>query len=309
MQHKSFLNNIVRLLLLFIGFNIIGSIVTIILLKSLFNLDSISVLNNIQSQTVDSSSIVALKFMQLIQVFFSFIIPAHLFAKQQSGNQIVDYLHLNITHYKHFIFGVLLIFAISPVVSYLSIINDQIHFPSYLSSLELFFRNQQTQSEKFSLLFLRDNTGLNLAINIFIVGVLAAISEELFFRGVLQKILFDSTKNIHLSIFICSVVFSALHQEFYSIIPRVLLGMLLGYAFVFSKSLWVPILIHFVNNASAVLLDSLYKQNIISFNPNSNEYFGITGIIVSLITTIALFWYWKKNKEASLVIYYGEKLD
>ena len=85
--------------------------------------------------------------------------------------------------------------------------------------------------------------------------------------------------------------------------------MLLGYAFIFSKSLWVPILIHFVNNASAVLLDSLYKQNIISYNPNSNEYFGITGIIVSLIATIALFWYWKKNKEASLVIYYGEKLD
>ena len=159
------------------------------------------------------------------------------------------------------------------------------------------------------MLFLRDNTGLNLAINIFIVGVLAAVSEELFFRGVLQKILFDSTKKIHLSIFICSVVFSALHQEFYSVIPRVLLGMLLGYAFIFSKSLWVPILIHFVNNASAVLLDSLYKQNIISYNPNSNEYFGITGIIVSLIATIALFWYWKKNKEASLVIYYGEKLD
>ncbi len=309
MPPKSFLNSILRLILLFVGFNILGAIVTQLLLKGLFNVDVLSVLNKINGPDVDSATINALKFIQFIQVFFSFVIPAHLFAKQQSGNEVVDYLKLKPTPWKHFLIGIVFVFAISPLVSFTSFLNEQITFPSFFSNVESFFRNQQTQAEKFSVLFLRDNTGKDLIINLFVVGFLAAISEELFFRGVLQKILINRIKNIHFAILACAILFSALHQEFYALIPRILLGMLLGYAYVFSNSLWVPISIHFVNNATAVILDSLYKQGFSSFNPNSNEYFGFTGLIISLIATITLFWYWRKNKASSIAIIYGERLD
>lgn len=309
MPRKSFLNSILRLILLFIGFNILGAFVTQLLLKGLFNVDVLSVLGKINGPEVDSSTINALKFIQFVQVFFSFIIPAHLFAKQQSGSGIAEYLKLNTTSWKHFAIGFVFIFAISPLVSFTSSLNELISFPDFLSSVETFFRNQQTQAERFSNLFLRDNTGKDLLINLFVVGFLAAISEELFFRGVLQKILIERIKNIHLAIFACALLFSALHQEFYALIPRVMLGMLLGYAYVYSNSLWVPICIHFVNNATAVILDSLYKQGFTSFNPNSNEYFGLTGLLISLIATITLFWYWKKNKAPSIAIIYGERLD
>lgn len=309
MPPKSFLNNIVRLLLLFIGFNILGSIVTLILLKSLFNVDGLTVLNALNNAVVDSGTINALKFMQFVQVFFSFVIPAHLFAKQQSSNHVIDYLYLKNTSWKHYLLGGILIFAISPLVAFSSYLNELISFPGFLSNVESFFKNQQAQAEKFSMLFLKDNTGKDLIINLFVVGLLAAISEELFFRGALQKILLDRIKNIHLAIFTCAILFSALHQEFYALIPRMLLGMLLGYAYVFSKSLWVPITIHFVNNATAVILDSLFKQGYTTFNPNSNEYFGTTGLIISIIATITLFWYWEKNKAPSIPVFYGERLD
>jgi hypothetical protein len=36
-------------------------------------------------------------------------------------------------------------------------------------------------------------------------------------------------------------------------IPRFALGVLLGYLFYWSNSLWLPILAHFVNNAQAVI--------------------------------------------------------
>jgi membrane protease YdiL (CAAX protease family) len=309
MPPKSFLNSILRLLLLFIGFNILGAFVTQLLLKSLFNVDVLTVLGNLNNANVDSSTINAIKFIQFIQVFFSFVIPAHLFAKQQSGNEVLEYLKLKPTPYKHFAIGVIFIFAISPLVSFTSYLNELITFPSSLSGVEEFFRNQQTQAERFSVLFLKDNTGKDLIINLFVVGFLAAISEELFFRGALQKILIDRFKNIHLAIFACAILFSALHQEFYALIPRVLLGMLLGYAYVYANSLWVPISIHFVNNATAVLLDSLFKQGYTTFNPNNNEYFGLTGLIISLIATITLFWYWQKNKSNQIAIIYGERLD
>src|SRR5574343_88390 len=309
MHPKSFLQNIIRLLLLFIGFNIIGSIVTFILLRSFFNVDGLTVLKSINDVNVDSGTINALKFMQFIQVFFSFVIPAHLFARSHSFHNTIDYLRLHPTPWKHFALGAFLIILISPLVSYTSILNEQISFPSFLSNVEQYFKNQQIQSEKFATMFLRDNTGKDLIINIFIVGLLASVSEELFFRGVLQNILSEKINNIHIVVITCSILFSALHQEFYALIPRTLLGMALGYAYFFSKSLWVPMLMHFVNNTTAVVLDSLYKQGYSSFNPNTNEYFGSIGLIISLIATIALFWYWNKHRMPSVVIIYGERLD
>lgn len=310
MSEKTFLQKILRLLLLFIGFNLLGSFVTLFLLNMFFNIDGGTVLNIITNiDTLDSSSINALKFMQLVQVFFSFIIPAHLFARSESNNRLFEYFQFNNASYKNYLLGILLIFSVSPLVSYIAELNEQIQLPSFLSSVENYFKQQQIQTEKFALVFLRDNTGVDLLINIFIVGVLAAVAEELFFRGVLQKIILEKVKNIHLAILICSFLFSALHQEFYTLFPRVLLGMLLGYAYYFSRSIWIPITIHFVNNASAVLLDSLYKQGISSLNPNENEYFGIIGVFISLILSISLFWYWNKNKRARIIYIYGEKLD
>lgn len=299
MSSKSFLQKIIRLLLLFIGFNIIGSFVTLFLLNMLFNIDASAVLNIINNiDTLDSNSVNALKFMQMIQVFFSFIIPAHLFARSESKNDLLNYFQFNNTSYKHYIIAILLVFSISPLVSYIAELNEQLQLPSFLSNVEEYFKNKQLQTENFSAIFLKDNTGSDLFINLFIVGVLAAIAEELFFRGILQKIILERVHNIHLAILICSFLFSALHQEFYALFPRVLLGMLLGYAYVFSKSIWVPILIHFTNNATAVLLDSFYKQGITSLNPNENEYFGIIGVFISLILSIPLFWYWNKNRQA-----------
>ena len=310
MSEKTFLQKILRLLLLFIGFNILGSFVTLFLLNMFFNIDGGTVLNIITNiDTLDSSSINALKFMQLVQVFFSFIIPAHLFARSESNNRLFEYFQFNNASFKNYLLGILLIFSVSPLVSYIAELNEQIQLPSFLSSVENYFKQQQIQTEKFALVFLRDNTGVDLLINIFIVGVLAAVAEELFFRGVLQKIILEKVKNIHLAILICSFLFSALHQEFYTLFPRVLLGMLLGYAYYFSRSIWIPITIHFVNNASAVLLDSLYKQGISSLNPNENEYFGIIGVFISLILSISLFWYWNKNKRGRIIYIYGEKLD
>ncbi len=300
MPPKTFLQKLIRLLLLFIGFNFIGSIVSLILINMVFNVDVSAVFNILKNiDSLDYNSINTLKFMQFIQVIFSFVIPAQIFAKSESQNNLSEYFQMNSAPWKHFIIAVLIIFSISPLVSYLAELNTQIQFPAFLSGLESYFKTQQVQTEKLTQIFLRDNTGIDLILNLFIVGVLAAFAEELFFRGVLQKILIEKVKNIHLAIFVCSVLFSALHQEFYTLIPRVLLGMLLGYAYVFSKSIWVPILIHFINNASAVVLDSLYKQGYTSLNPNENEYFGIIGVLFSLILSISLFWYWNKHKSMS----------
>jgi len=292
MQGKNFIQSILILLALIIAGTIVGSILAMFLLEPILG---ISVLGNTDVLNIYSNNPatpMALKFFQFFQVFFSFIVPAHLFARFHSNNQSAEYLQLKSTSNIHFILGALMIFLISPLISFLNEINQNISLPAFLSSLESTFKSLEEKSKIATELFLNVNTTADIVVNFFIVAVLAAVSEELIFRGVLQRLMGTVVRNIHLNILICSVIFSAFHLQFYGFIPRLALGMLLGYSFHFSKSLWVPIMIHFLNNATAVLVDLLYKRNLISLNPNENEYFGYGGLFISIISTITLFWYW-----------------
>jgi membrane protease YdiL (CAAX protease family) len=292
MQGKNFIQSILILLALIIAGTIVGSILAMFLLEPILG---ISVLGNTDVLNIYSNNPatpMALKFFQFFQVFFSFIVPAHLFARFHSNNQSAEYLQLKSTSNIHFILGALMIFLISPLISFLNEINQNISLPAFLSSLESTFKSLEEKSKIATELFLNVNTTADIVVNFFIVAILAAVSEELIFRGVLQRLMGTVVRNIHLNILICSVIFSAFHLQFYGFIPRLALGMLLGYSFHFSKSLWVPIMIHFLNNATAVLVDLLYKRNLISLNPNENEYFGYGGLFISIISTITLFWYW-----------------
>jgi membrane protease YdiL (CAAX protease family) len=292
MQSKSFIQSILILLALIIAGTIVGSILAMFLLEPILG---ISVLGNTDVLNIYSNNPatpMALKFFHFFQVFFSFIVPAHLFARFHSNNQSAEYLQLKSTSNIHFILGALMIFLISPLISFLNELNQNISLPAFLSSLESTFKSLEEKSKIATELFLNVNSTADIVVNFFIVAVLAAVSEELIFRGVLQRLMGTVVRNIHLNILICSVIFSAFHLQFYGFIPRLALGMLLGYSFHFSKSLWVPIMIHFLNNATAVLVDLLYKRNLISLNPNENEYFGYGGLFISIISTITLFWYW-----------------
>ena len=84
------------------------------------------------------------------------------------------------------------------------------------------------------------------------VAVLPAIGEELVFRGIFQKQFTEWTKSPLLSIWIAAFIFSAIHLQFEGFLPRLVLGGVLGHLYYWTKTLWVPIIIHFLNNGVQV---------------------------------------------------------
>jgi membrane protease YdiL (CAAX protease family) len=64
------------------------------------------------------------------------------------------------------------------------------------------------------------------------------------------------------AIWIAGLIFSAIHLQFEGFLPRLLLGAVLGYLFYWSRNLWIPILAHFVFNASQVLAQYFYGDQI-----------------------------------------------
>ncbi|MDX1283818.1 MAG: CPBP family intramembrane glutamic endopeptidase, partial [Draconibacterium sp.] len=137
-------------------------------------------------------------------------------------------------------------------------------FPSWLAGVENWMKEAEENAAAITEAFLNVKTIPGLAFNIFMIAFLPAIGEELLFRGVIQKIFTNMTRNHHLGIWISAMLFSALHMQFYGFVPRVLLGALFGYLLVWSGSMWLPILGHFLNNAFAVIAMFFIENNMLN---------------------------------------------
>lgn len=89
-------------------------------------------------------------------------------------------------------------------------------------------------------------------LGLFVV-VLAPLTEEIFFRGVLYNALKHRLGHGWAAP-INGVIFAAIHLSWIGFLPRMLMGWLLANFYQRSGSLWVPIIAHGVNNAAALMV-------------------------------------------------------
>ena len=183
--------------------------------------------------------------------------------------------------------GIVAMFTIIPFLSLVTDWNDSISFPESMSAIEEQMRSLQARSEEVIKLFIGQGS---LFSSLMIVALLAAVSEELLFRSVIQKGLIKLFKNAHVAIIVTAFVFSAFHGDFFGFFPRLILGIMLGYMFWLSGSIFPSMLMHFVNNATIVILYYLNTRGFIDIDPdNFGSTDNILMIILSLITTAAIF--------------------
>ncbi len=198
-------------------------------------------------------SISMLKYFQTIQAFGFFIIPSFILA-YLFGSNTFSYLQLrNNSRLQTFLLILLLVFISNPVINFVGHFNAKLSFPDFMGWLETWMRNKEDVAAEITTAFLNVNTVRGLLFNIFMIGILPALGEELLFRGVVQRILTRWANSYHWGIWLAAILFSALHLQFYGFLPRMLLGALFGYLLVWTGSLWVPIAAHFINNTLAVV--------------------------------------------------------
>ena len=235
----------------------------------------------------------ALDFLKLIQIFSSmgmFIFAVLFFARLESKNWI-SYLKLNRFSIFPFLLTILIVFSSVPVLEWTAEINRSMKLPGFLKGIEDWMRSQEIQLAQLTKQLLIMNSIPGLLVNLLMIAVIPAVGEELFFRGGLQHIFTKWFGNYHAAIWITAIIFSAIHVQFYGFIPRMLLGALFGYLLVWSKSLWLPILAHFLNNATAVITAYIYQQKGISLDKlDQAESFLWTIYLISFVATSVLLW-------------------
>ncbi len=185
--------------------------------------------------------------------------------------------------------GVLLMLTALPLVHGLSEWNQSFRLPESLAAIEQQLRAMEEKAEALTKTFLSVSTIGGLLFNLLMIAVVPAFGEELLFRGVIQNLLIRSMRNVHLAVILGALIFSLLHFQFYGLIPRFLLGLFLGYFFLWSGSLWVPMLMHFVNNGLAVVAFYLH-------------YNGVSDVPMEDFGSVTSWWQWVISAVLSLSI-------
>lgn len=169
----------------------------------------------------------------------------YLFYRKSIGRYFV-FRHFNA---QYILLFPLALFSIYPLMAFLAFYVDQLDLPSFLDKMD------QDSLSALSQLLKMDGPA-DLFLNLLIVGILPGIGEELLFRGVIQKELYQRWQNPHLAIVVTAIIFSAFHFQVTGFIPKMIIGLVLGYAYYFSRNLMLAMFIHILNNSTATI--SLY---------------------------------------------------
>ncbi|MFL5752599.1 MAG: CPBP family intramembrane glutamic endopeptidase [Bacteroidia bacterium] len=223
-----------------------------------------------------------MKMVQLISVLLIFILPVIGFTLLLRSDRSA-FLNMGTRPpLIPFLTAVTICIVAVPAVAGMSEWNAGLKLPSSFAGLENWMRMKEKSATALTEAFFRDRSAMGLVINLFVVAFMAALSEELFFRGLLQRLFAECKMNIHVAIWLSAFLFSAFHMQFYGFLPRMFLGAVLGYLYAFSGNLWVPIIAHFVNNAFQVVLIHLMDQPVDSIVPGETEHVGLPLALLSI---------------------------
>ena len=269
----------------------------------------ISILELQDSKTWDLANpnyLTYIRVMILLQFLFLFTIPALLFAYFSDSNPI-RYLGLKAPSSSiYWIFGILLIVVAYPFVEYLGYVNQKIPVGA---DTERWMKGMEEEAARQIQFMLKKRSTGELMKNLVFISLFAGIGEELFFRGILQRMFIRMTHNPWMGIILTAAIFSGIHFQFYGFFPRLFLGVLLGAIYWYSGSLWVAILAHFLYDAAVIVL--------VYFNPQllenteatlikGQDFQLLIGAMISLAITFAILQQMQKRSVTSYEEIYND---
>lgn len=227
----------------------------------------------------------AARVMQVVSVLIMFFIPAVATARLMSRHPF-DYLGFRKGfNGKQLLLSIAIILVCLPLVGALGELNKAIPVGKTLTA---FFQkmedNYNSQVEALATM----RSPAEYIFSVIVMALFPALFEETLFRGGLQQILIAWFKKPLLAITITSIIFSAVHFSYYGFLPRAALGMALGLMFYYSKSIWLNVTAHFINNAFGITMMYYLYLNGKPVRDVSNDNAPIWLAVPALIGVILL---------------------
>jgi membrane protease YdiL (CAAX protease family) len=275
----------------FFLYQILGSLLTILI----FGLD------------LESIPVNSLRLMTMAGQILFILLPALLFAKwiYSDVGKIIRIRKPDLKELGLFVAGIVIL---TPLLqAFLYIQNYYLDFfaknSSFINSVKSFFDSLNEMVEKTYGNLLSASNIFEFVLVVIVVAIVPALSEETMFRGFIQRS-FELRYKKYYGAIITAIFFSLYHFNPYGLIPLFILGAFFGFAAYKSKTLLIPMFLHFLNNFSAVSLyhiigdDELLKSDA-SINPDELSsyvlmFLGLTALFVGLIVFINKYYSSKK---------------
>ena len=194
---------------------------------------------------------------------------------------------------KYKIIKTILITVLSIIINIIIIkINSSISIPKYLKNIGELIQRKESELEILTTFITEIESYKNFILIWIIITIIPPIGEEFFFRYGLQNIFYKVLKNINISIFISAFIFSIIHCQLYGFLPRLFLGILFGYIYIWTNNIIFPIISHLINNTISLLIIIYFRKKItlIKIENYTNIY-----KIIFIIFIISIMYYTYRN--------------
>ncbi len=287
--------SLISLLLIAFGGLIVGQFVAIMIVTKLYHLSFIQVMEMVTNISEYPDYKVAIYILQGLSAVFAFILAPWFFLRfiekkrfsVLSPNKRIELLPVTLA---------LLISIVFMAVNFkFAEWNAQMVFPEFLRDVETWMRLQEDKLEEATYFLTTINNPLELVMAMVVIAIIPAIGEELLFRGLIQNQLLSWTRNTHWAVWLTAILFSAIHIQFYGFVPRMLLGVLFGYMYVWSGNLLYPILAHFANNGFQIAMLYLYSSDLTEFNIDDTSTVPWPVFFTSALISLVLILYYRHH--------------
>ncbi len=247
---------------------------------------------------LDKAPINGLRLMTMAGQILFILLPALVFSKL-IYEDVGKIIRLRIPDWTEIILFIVGIGILTPLLqSYLYIQNYYIELwakhSESINSLKTFFDSLNELVDKTYGNLLKASGVPELLFVVIIVAVVPAISEEVLFRGFIQRS-FELKIKPFIAALVTAVFFSLYHFNPYGLIPLAILGFYFGFAAYTSKTLLIPVLLHFLNNFTAVMLyyiigsEELIKSDVSAKSGDDLGFYTFVTISLSLVFVVLMY--------------------
>ena len=287
--------SLISLILIAFGGLVIGQFVAIFLVTKIYHLSMLEVMDMVANISQYPDYKMAIYLLQGLSAIFAFILAPWFYLRYVEKKQFSMLSPDPKIELLPVILSILISIIFMAVNFKFAEWNAQMTLPEFLKDVEAWMRLQEDKLEEATIFLTNINTPAELVLAMLVIGIIPAVGEEFLFRGLIQNQLQSWTRNAHWAIWITGILFSAIHIQFYGFVPRMLLGVLFGYMYLWSGNLLYPILAHFANNGFQVLMIYLYKSEFTSFNIDETDTVPWTVFFTSAMITLVLILYYKRH--------------
>lgn len=234
---------------------------------------------------------IGLKSFVFYSQFLTILLPAIIFLLVFHSKNILSYIKIKLpTDKTFFVYALMLLFLSYPLIQFSAALNEKMFFADWM-------QGESDRMADITKQILNMENVWQLLLNVFLIAVMPALGEELFFRAGIQNELVSGFKNKDVAIVLTAILFSFFHLQFDGFLPRIFLGLILGYVYYWSGSIWLSILLHFINNSLLVFAAYLSQGKIdeLVATEAAQEKIPLYILIMSLVAILVL-----RNKMISM---------